>query len=353
MREIVRYVLVPAVVGAALGLAVTLGVFLAKADNDKPGYAAAVRRAAPAVVNIYAAKALQPPICQQPWFREWCERFRGDGRNQMQSSLGSGVVIRSDGYILTNNHVIEGADQIFVAFAGGQGTTARLVGSDPETDLAVIQVAATGLTPITLGNSNDVEVGDVTLAIGNPFGIGQTVSAGIISAKGRAGISRSPYDDFIQTDAAINPGNSGGALIDAEGRLIGINTLIYTRSGGSQGISFAIPVQLAVAILDEILETGKVTRGWLGIGLSNPARGSGAGLLVTDVTPQGPAWVAGLLPGDRILAINREPTIDVIAASRLIARIDPGGQISMNVLRGQRNLSVVATAAERPRPLSP
>jgi serine protease DegS len=353
MREIVRYVLVPAVVGAALGLAVTLGVFLANADNDKPGYAAAVRRAAPAVVNIYSAKALQPPICQQPWFQEWCERFRGDGRSQMQSSLGSGVVIRSDGYILTNNHVIEGADQIYVAFAGGQGTTARLVGSDPETDLAVIQIAATGLTPITLGNSNDVEVGDVTLAIGNPFGIGQTVSAGIISAKGRAGISRSPYDDFIQTDAAINPGNSGGALIDAEGRLIGINTLIYTRSGGSQGISFAIPVQLAVAILDEILETGKVTRGWLGIGLSNPVRGSGAGLLVTDVTPQGPAWAAGLLPGDRILAINRETTLNVIAASRLIARVDPGGQVSMNVLRGDRNLSVVATAAERPRLLSP
>ena len=196
---------------------------------------------------------------RQRRFQEWCNRFAGEARLQMQNSLGSGVVVHPAGYILTNNHVIEGADEIQVGFADGSIATGTLIGSDPETDLAVIRVPREGLTAITLGASEQVAVGDVALAIGNPFGIGQAVSAGIISAKGRAGISASPYDDFLQTDAAINPGNSGGALLDADGNLIGINTLIFSRSGDSNGIGFAIPAQLAFEIFTEIIEKVRPT----------------------------------------------------------------------------------------------
>ena len=346
----------PAVIGASLGLAATFGLFHLRqtgdgpAGADKPGYATAVRRAAPAVVNIYSARNLEPAVCSQPWFREWCERFRGSNPGNLQTSLGSGVVANTEGYILTNNHVIAGADEIFVMFAGGESTTARLVGADPETDLAVIQVQAQGLTPITIGDSDRAEVGDLVLAIGNPFGIGQTVSAGIISAKGRTGVSESPYDDFIQTDAAINPGNSGGALIDTEGRLLGINTLIF--SGGSQGIGFALPARLAVSILDEIVETGKVTRGWLGVTL-NPPSASGEGLLVTQVSPASPAWRAGVQPGDVVLAINQTPAADLSTLSRLIARIPPGGDIVMSLERSGQRFEVRAKAAERPRQTLP
>jgi serine protease DegS len=350
MLEFVRYVFVPALVGGAVGLAVML---LSQADEPtgKPGYAAAVKRAAPGVVNIYSSKLVSPPICNLPQFREWCERFTGAGSSHMQSSLGSGVVVREDGYILTNNHVIDGADEILVAFFDGQTTIASLVGSDPETDLAVIRVQANGLTPIAMGSSDEAEVGDVALAIGNPFGIGQTVSSGIISAKGRAGISPSPYDDFIQTDAAINPGNSGGALIDAQGRLIGINTLIFSRSGGSEGIGFAIPAQLAMTILEEIVETGRVTRGYLGVELANtPPPGAGVGLQITRVEPDGPADRAGVRIGDFIIAIDDEPAASSTAVIRQVAHTLPGTELDLDVLRGGRQLSFSALTGERPAP---
>jgi serine protease DegS len=339
--------LVPAVIGASLGLAVTFVLFLNDAPNDKPGYAAAVRQAGPSVVNIYSSKVLEPAVCQQPWFREWCERFADVDPEQMQTSLGSGVIAQPGGYILTNYHVIAGADEIFVMFADGVSTIARLIGADPETDLAVIQVATQGLTPIEIPSSDQVEVGDLVLAIGNPFGIGQTVSAGIVSAKGRAGISESLYDDFIQTDAAINPGNSGGALIDTEGRLVGINTLIFSPSGGSQGIGFALPARLVVAILDEIIATGKVTRGWLGVTLNQPLGGS-AGLLVTQVAAASPAGQAGVLPGDLIVSVNGIAASNLIQVSGQIAETDPGGNILMSLERNGRLIEVVATAAERP-----
>jgi serine protease DegS len=350
MRELVRYVFIPALVGGAVGLAVMLlGPF--DGAPAKPGYAAAVKRASPGVVNIYSSKVVAPPICELPRFREWCDRFSGDGRSHMQSSLGSGVIVRDDGYILTNNHVIAGADEILVAFSDGQATTATLIGSDPETDLAVIQVQASGLTPIPMGSSDTAEVGDVALAIGNPFGIGQTVSSGIISAKGRAGVSPSPYDDFIQTDAAINPGNSGGALIDANGGLIGINTLIFTRSGGSEGIGFAIPAQLAMTVLEEIVETGRVTRGYLGVELATtPPPGAGVGLQITRVEPQGPAHRAGVRIGDFILAIDEQPAVSSTAVSRQIAHTPPGTKLELEVLRGGQQLSVSAVAGERPTP---
>jgi serine protease DegS len=351
MREMIRYVLLPALVGGIVGLVVMLATKAGPAPSSKPGYAQAVKRAAPAVVNIYSSKLLTPPICQLPRFQEWCDRFSGEEQNHMQSSLGSGVIVREDGYILTNNHVIAGADEILVAFNNGQATTATVIGSDPETDLAVIRVEASGLRPISLGASADVEVGDVALAIGNPFGIGQTVSSGIISAKGRTGISPSPYDDFIQTDAAINPGNSGGALIDATGNLIGINTLIFSRSGGSEGIGFAIPAQLAMSVLGEIVETGRVTRGWLGVELaSTPAPGMAVGLEVTRVLQRGPADEAGLRVGDRILAINEQPAVSSAVVSQHIAQAAPGSVIELDVLRGADQLTVTARSGERPVP---
>jgi serine protease DegS len=351
MREMIRYVLLPALVGGIVGLVVMLATRAGPAPGAKPGYAEAVKVAAPAVVNIYSSKLLTPPICQLPRFQEWCNRFSGADQNHMQSSLGSGVIVREDGYILTNNHVIAGADEILVAFNNGQATTASVVGSDPETDLAVIKVEAIGLHPITLGASSQVEVGDVALAIGNPFGIGQTVSAGIISAKGRTGISASPYDDFIQTDAAINPGNSGGALIDAVGNLIGINTLIFSRSGGSEGIGFAIPAQLAMTVLGEIIETGRVTRGWLGVELaSTPEPGMAVGLEVTRVLQRGPADEAGLRVGDRIVAINEQPAVSSSVVSQHIAHAAPGSVIELDILRGGDQLTVTARSGERPVP---
>ncbi len=352
MREMIRYILLPALVGGLVGLAVMLATRTAPGGNGvNPGYAPAVKRAAPAVVNIYSTKLLTPPICQLPRFKEWCDRFSGGERAHMQSSLGSGVIVRDDGYILTNNHVVAGADEILVAFNNGQATTATVVGSDAETDLAVIKVAAGSLNAITIGSSTNVQVGDVALAIGNPFGIGQTVSSGIISAKGRTGISASPYDDFIQTDAAINPGNSGGALIDAHGNLIGINTLIFSRSGGSEGIGFAIPVQLAMSVLNEIVETGHVTRGWLGIELSStPESAMAGGLTVTRVLARGPADLAGLEVGDRILAINDEPAVSSAAVSRRIADALPGSPITLDVARGDGRIRLTARSGERPVP---
>ncbi len=351
MRELMRYVVLPALIGGLVGLAVMLTSNGMSGSAAKPGYAEAVKRAAPGVVNIYSSKVLTPPICQLPRFAEWCERYMDGPGSTTQSSLGTGVVVREDGYILTNNHVIAGADEILVAFNNGQATTAAVIGSDPETDLAVIKVEASGLQPIAPSATDQVEVGDVALAIGNPFGIGQTVSAGIISAKGRTGISPSPYDDFIQTDAAINPGNSGGALIDAGGNLIGINTLIYSRSGGSEGIGFAVPARLAMTVLEEIIETGRVTRGWLGIELaSTPAQGMAVGLAVTRVLRDGPADLAGLRVADRIVAIDRQPAVSVAVVSQQIARAAPGSVIELDVLRGDQQLTISAQSGERPVP---
>ncbi|MEZ5558783.1 MAG: trypsin-like peptidase domain-containing protein [Pseudomonadales bacterium] len=348
MRELIRYVLVPALVGGLVGLAVMYFNGDSGSTGDRPGYAAAVKRAAPAVVNIYSTKVVTPPICQLPQFRQWCDRISGPD-DHIQSSLGSGVIVREDGYVLTNNHVIAGADEILVAFSNGEATTAQVVGSDPETDLAVIRVNASGLTAIPIGEPEGVQVGDVALAIGNPFGIGQTVSLGIVSATGRTGISNSPYNDFIQTDAAINPGNSGGALIDADGFFIGLNTLIFSRSGGSEGIGFAIPARLALSVLDEIVETGRVTRGWLGVVLAaTPPPGAGVGLEVISVEAGGPAAQAGVQPGDLIVAVDGQPAVSSTGVSRQIAHAEPGTEIGIDLLRGGQSVTLTARSGERP-----
>ena len=263
----------------------------------------------------------------------------------MESSLGSAVIMSAEGYLLTNNHVTAGADQIIVALRDGRETIAQLVGSDPETDLAVLKIDLKNLPAMTLGRSDGIRTGDVCLAIGNPFGVGQTVTMGIISATGRNQLGLNTYEDFIQTDAAINPGNSGGALVDAAGNLIGINTAIFSKSGGSQGIGFAIPTKLALEVMQSIIEHGQVIRGWLGVEVKaltpelaeSLGLGETAGIVVAGVYRDGPAARGGLLPGDVILTIDKQEASDGRRSMNQVARTRPGQKISIVVLRnGQK-----------------
>ena len=348
-----RYVTVPALAGAVVGLTIVMLLGTREAPPQAPGFAGAVAKAAPAVVNIYSSQrvpANQHPICRLPRYREMCQALQGR-RGNVQSSLGSGVVMHTDGYILTNNHVIGHADEILVAFNDGQQAQARIVGRDPETDLAVIKVETSGLAPIDVAESDSARIGDMVLAIGNPFGIGQTVSLGIVSAKGRYYVSDSPYDDFIQTDAAINPGNSGGALINADGALIGVNTLIYTQSGGSEGIGFAIPSDLATMVMDEIIEFGRVQRGFLGVLLDDRSTIDDVGTAsigVRQVVSGGPADVAGIRPGDFITGIDREPTTTPDALRRQVAMKSPGTLTKISLIRNGHAFTVEVEAGLRP-----
>lgn len=323
-------------------------------------YADAVTTAAPSVVNLYTTKVINKPnhpLFEDPQFR----RFFGDNspkQKRMESSLGSGVIMSPEGYILTNNHVTSGADQIVVALKDGRETLARVIGSDPETDLAVLKIDLTNLPSITVGRSDNIRIGDVALAIGNPFGVGQTVTMGIISATGRNQLGLNNYEDFIQTDAAINPGNSGGALVDAVGNLTGINTAIFSKSGGSQGIGFAIPVKLAMEVMKSIIEHGQVIRGWLGIevqpltqelaesfGLSGRP-----GIVVAGIFRDGPAQKAGLQLGDVILAIDGEPAGDGRRSMNQVARIKPTDKVTIQVMRNGKELKLTAEIGLRPPP---
>ncbi|MFJ7316099.1 Do family serine endopeptidase AlgW [Pseudomonas sp. NPDC098747] len=323
-------------------------------------YADAVTIAAPSVVNLYTTKVIAKPahpLFEDPQFR----RFFGDNspkQKRMESSLGSGVIMSPEGYILTNNHVTSGADQIVVALKDGRETLARVIGSDPETDLAVLKIDLKTLPAITVGRSDNIRIGDVALAIGNPFGVGQTVTMGIISATGRNQLGLNNYEDFIQTDAAINPGNSGGALVDANGNLTGINTAIFSKSGGSQGIGFAIPVKLAMEVMKSIIEHGQVIRGWLGIevqpltqelaesfGLSGRP-----GIVVAGIFRDGPAQKAGLQLGDVILSIDGEPAGDGRRSMNQVARIKPTDKVTIQVMRNGKELKLSAEIGLRPPP---
>jgi serine protease DegS len=330
------------------------------AASGPVSYAEAVASAAPAVVNIYTTTVVRSaphPFLDDPLFR----RFFGDQfstpRERTQNSLGSGVIISPQGYLLTNNHVVAEADQIEVLLSDGRSLSAELVGSDPETDLAVLRIEAADLPVATVGTARDLQVGDVVLAIGNPFGVGQTVTLGIVSATGRNRVGINTFEDFIQTDAAINPGNSGGALIDAHGRLVGINTAIVSRSGGSLGIGFAIPVELAQDVLTQILENGRVVRGWLGIEAQQltPALAESfgieeaAGVIIAGVMRGGPADTAGLQPGDIILELNGEPIEDPRKALEVIARQRPGAELKIRGLRDGRPFEAEATVVQRPQ----
>ena len=323
-------------------------------------YADAVTIAAPAVVNLYTTKVINKPahpLFEDPQFR----RYFGDNgpkQRRMESSLGSGVIMSPEGYILTNNHVTSGADQIVVALRDGRETLARVVGSDPETDLAVLKIDLKNLPSITLGRSEGLRVGDVALAIGNPFGVGQTVTMGIISATGRNQLGLNSYEDFIQTDAAINPGNSGGALVDANGNLTGINTAIFSKSGGSQGIGFAIPVKLAMEVMKSIIEHGQVIRGWLGIEVQpltkELAESFGLtgrpGIVVAGIFRDGPAQKAGLQLGDVILSIDGAPAGDGRKSMNQVARIKPTDKVAILVMRNGKEIKLSAEIGLRPPP---
>lgn len=324
---------------------------------DHGSYRAAAQRAMPAVVNIFTTKAVREPsapFMDDPFFR----RFFGDQQEEQQFSLGSGVVVSPQGYVLTNNHVIETADQIEVALADGRKAVAQVVGADPETDLAVVKIDLPNLPAITLGRVEQAKVGDVVLAIGNPFGVGQTVTMGIISALGRNHLGINTFENFIQTDAAINPGNSGGALIDTNGNLLGINTAIYSRSGGSLGIGFAIPVTTVKTVMDSIINTGQMVRGWIGVEPQDitPELAESFGLtkksgaIIAGVLKDGPADQAGIRPGDILLAVEGKPVTDTTDLLNLIADLAPGAKAKMTVLRKNNEATVEVVVGKRPLP---
>ncbi|HEX7052997.1 MAG TPA: Do family serine endopeptidase [Burkholderiales bacterium] len=322
-------------------------------------YSEAVRRATPSVVNIFTSKELhveRHPLLNDPLFR----RFFGDlpDESSRASSLGSGVIVTPNGYVLTNNHVVETADEIEVALADGKKLLAKVVGNDPETDLAVLRIEGENLPAITFGSSESLRVGDVVLAIGNPFGVGQTVTSGIVSALGRTGLGINTFENFIQTDAAINPGNSGGALIDASGNLVGINTAIFSRSGGSIGIGFAIPVSTAKMVLEQIVKNGSVTRGWIGVEVQEitpPIAESfnlpgTRGALIAGVLRGGPADKAGVRPGDILVEVQGKPVADPTAMLDLIAALSPGQSARVRLKRQGRDVEANITVGRRPKP---
>lgn len=322
-------------------------------------YRDAAKLAMPAVVNIFTSKEVA--ASRNPWLRDpWLRRFFGDQeqqpRQQRQSSLGSGVIVDTQGYILTNNHVVDGADEIEVALADGRKTRATVVGTDPESDLAVIRINLPKLPVITIGQSDQAQVGDVVLAIGNPFGVGQTVTLGIVSATGRDHLGINRYENFIQTDAAINPGNSGGALIDTQGNLIGINTAIYSQSGGSLGIGFAIPISTAKSVMESIIRTGHVVRGWIGVepqeltaelaeSLNLKQK---SGTIITAVVRNGPADKAGMKPGDLMLSVDGKPIRDTTQMVNLIAQLTPGNTARVIVLRKNQETALDIVIGKRP-----
>jgi serine protease DegQ len=332
-----------------------------------PGsYHEAVKRSMPAVVNIFTRKSSNKPRVRKganpnsadPLFKF----FFGDQppEEEPSSSLGSGVLVSPEGYILTNHHVISDADDIDVALSDGRKVKAQVIGSDPETDIAVLKIDAKQLpTPITLGKVESVHVGDVVLAIGNPFGVGQTVTSGIVSALGRDHVGINTFENFIQTDAAINPGNSGGALIDTRGNLIGINTAIYSNNGGSMGIGFAIPINLAKQVMESILANGSVTRGWIGVEPQNLSKelseslglpGNTEGVLLSGVLEGGPAARGGVKPGDVLITVNGKPIKDVRSLLNQIAQISPGNDAKLTILRKDKEMELTAQTGKRPKP---
>ena len=330
------------------------------ATKAPSSYADAAQAALPAVVHIFTSKEVKTqrhPFADDPLFRHFFGDRLDNRPQQRASGLGSGVIVSSAGYVLTNNHVIEGADDIEVALNDGRKLSARIVGRDPESDLAVLQIKSDGKLPaITFGHPDQLRVGDVVLAIGNPFGVGQTVTMGIVSALGRTHLGINTFEDFIQTDAAINPGNSGGALIDAGGHLIGVNSAIYSRTGGSLGIGFAIPVSLARSVMEQIIQNGSVTRGWIGVEVQaitaeladSFGMVSSAGTLISGVMRGSPAERAGVKPGDVLLAGEGRKVNDPQAMLEAIAALAPGRKAGFELRRGKEKLELKVEIGRRP-----
>lgn len=325
-------------------------------------YASAVDAATPSVVNIYTTKIVrsQPhPFLNDPALR----RFFGDNpalgqQEKHENSLGSGVVISEQGYVLTNNHVIADADEVLIGLRDGRNFPAQLVGTDPDTDLAVLQIKADNLHAIKIGQSEKLRVGDVVLAIGNPFGVGQTVTHGIVSAIGRSQLGISTFENFIQTDAAINPGNSGGALVDGYGNLVGINTAIFSRSGGSQGIGFAIPASLARVVMQQIVDHGRPIRGWLGVEAQDISPelaeslelNQSSGVIIAGILRDGPAAHAGLKPGDVVTHIDDESVSSASQLINIVTNVLPKTSINVTYIRDGNTATTQATVGERPAP---
>jgi len=332
----------------------------ASASGVPHSYSAAAKRATPAVVSITASKtSARTPRENDPWFRFF---FGDEGPNRRQSpqvGLGSGVIVSPEGYLLTNNHVIEGADDIEVQLPDHRQVRAEVVGTDPETDVAVLKIKLDKLPVIAFGSADTLEVGDVVLAIGNPFGVGQTVTSGIVSALGRNQLGINTFENFIQTDAAINPGNSGGALVDPQGNLLGINTAIYSRSGGNLGIGFAIPVSTARQVMEGLIKDGHVTRGWIGVEprdltpeiaetFNLPIQ---QGVLITGVLQNGPASAGGLRPGDVVTKVGDVPVTNVSQLLTAVAALKPQDKAVIGVQRGDKALELKVTIAQRPKDL--
>ena len=344
--------------GGPMGSTLSLKEAPTNSVGAQSSYRGAAQKAMPSVVNIYTSKEIQRarnPLLNDPFLR----RFFGEQSNQRterQSSLGSGVIVSAEGYILTNNHVVESADEIDVALADGRTAAAKVVGTDPETDLAVIKINLPNIPAIKLGKPDDTKVGDVVLAIGNPFGVGQTVTMGIISALGRNNLTDNAFQNFIQTDAAINPGNSGGALVDINGNLLGINTAIYSQSGGSVGIGFATPVSTVKAVMEQIISQGQVVRGWIGVEPQDitPELAESFGLkqksgaIIAGVIRGGPADKAGMKPGDILVSIAGKPVRDTTEMLNLVAQLKPGNTAKITVVRNKQEPTLEVTVGKRP-----
>ncbi len=327
------------------------------------GFGAAARLASPAVVSVTASRAgprSAQPGAREPQIDPMFRRFFGerDGAGAPQVGFGSGVIVSADGLLLTNNHVIEGATEIDVRLSDGRQARAKVVGTDPETDLAVLRIELDALPFVTLGRIAAVQVGDLVLAIGNPFNVGQTVTSGIVSALGRQGLGLSTFESFIQTDAAINPGNSGGALVDLNGHLLGINTAIFSRSGGSLGIGFAIPVDLAQQVMEGLLRDGQVRRGWIGVeprdltpefaeNFKLPIK---SGVLITGVLQDGPASKGGLRPGDVVVSVSGKPVTNTTQLLNSVAALAPGDPATFGVQRGAQSMELKLDVMQRPKP---
>ena len=325
----------------------------------KNSFAEAVKRAAPTVVNIYTEKKVReklPAIFSDPFFGRFLNPRNLREKERIQRSLGSGVIMSPQGFIITNNHVINGVDKILVLLQDGREAIAQVVGTDPDSDLAVLKIRLEDLDIISIGDPSKAMVGDIVLAIGNPYGFGQTVTQGIISATGRYGLQLSTYENYIQTDAAINPGNSGGALVDAEGNLLGINTAIYSQTGGSLGIGLAIPATQAVRIMTDLIQYGTVIRGWLGIEVRQVPRTIAQansldvnnGVMITATTPGGPADLSGLAIGDIITSINGHSVGDGQAGMNVIASTRPGDEVAIELMRGGQALSIKSKVGSKP-----